>query len=68
MNKESPLATYPSVYTTPTNILSRPIADMMTYPMDTPRYPFRLGKLSWIGLMFIIMGLIWEVVGNNKDL
>jgi len=59
---------YPSVYTTPTNILSRPIARMMTYPLGISQKYFRLGNWSLLGFLFIILGLLWGAFDNNRDL
>jgi len=56
------------VYTTPTNILSRPIARMMTYPLGISQKYFRLGNWSLLGFLFIILGLLWGAFDNNRDL
>jgi hypothetical protein len=64
---ENSSSTYPSVYATPMNILSRPIASMMTYPLgEDSENSIR----SWIGVFLIILGVFLALVvdGNNKDL
>lgn len=68
---ENSSSTYPSVYATPMNILSRPIASMMTYPLgEDSENGIRLRKWSWIGVFLIILGVFLALVvdGNNKDL